>query len=77
MNLLEKMGEPSGGAVCLLIKLEMKLIKAFIFNLGLILKGSVAKCPKKYAPSVIITWAAEPEGEELGASGARAVPTGV
>lgn len=52
--------------ICLHIKLQRKLIKAFRFNLGSVLKCSIAKSPKEYAYSVPKTWAARPEKKNLG-----------
>lgn len=46
--------------ICLQIKLQRKLIKAFIFNLGSILKCSITESPKGCASSVLRTRAANP-----------------
>lgn len=47
--------------ICLQIKLQRKLIKAFIFNLGLILKCSITNSLKECVFSVLRTGAASPE----------------
>lgn len=52
--------------ICLQIKLQKNLIKAFIFHLGSILKHSITKSPKESAFRVLRTWAARLETKGAG-----------
>lgn len=60
--------------ICLQIKLQRKLIKAFIFNLGSILKCSITESPKECASRILMAGAANPGEKGAGNQGSHRHP---